>query len=303
MIPQSSPPLAVQARPVTSTRKFSRANDVVGAGLSVSPPPILTDVVGSWFNTSQTTGEIARLTISQRDQGLMLNIEGAGSPERIAWPETPAMPYVASLDSTDVSGFEAHCDLGFMETHLAANIKHGVLVLQSYNRFKDGSGRGAYFTREFFHQNVIHEQGLTTSAMPDDDRAAFMMAADVSSGGERTASVDLGELTGLWKNTNRATRVTRELTLTKNGDVYELNAFGAGAPRDWGKIVVTPHAGGVDAHDPAGFFGVYDFDFMQMFLAANMNKGLLIIASYNTFRDGSGRSNYFSREFFYRADG
>jgi hypothetical protein len=50
------------------------------------------------------------------------------------------------------------------------------------------------------------------------------------------------------------------------------------------------------------FFAVYDFDFMRMFLAANMNKGLLIIASYNTFRDGSGRSNYFSREFFYRAE-
>ena len=231
-----------------------------------------------------------------------MNIEGAGPPERIAWPEIPAIPYVASLDSAEVTGFEAHCDLGFMETHLAANIKHGVLVMQSYNRFKDGSGRGAYFTREFFHQIVIHEHGLTR-ATPDDDRAAFMMAADVSSGGERTASVDLGELTGLWKNTKRATRVIRELTLTKNGDAYELNAFGAGAPRDWGKVVVIPHAGGVDAHDPAGFLAVYDFDFMQMFLAANMNKGLLIIASYNTFRDGSGRSNYFSREFFYRAEG
>ena len=55
-------------------------------------------------------------------------------------------------------------------------------------------------------------------------------------------------------------------------------------------------------HDLAGFLAVYDFDFMQMSLAANMNKGLLIIASYNTFRDGSGRSNYFSREFFYRAE-
>jgi hypothetical protein len=81
-----------------------------------------------------------------------------------------------------------------------------------------------------------------------------------------------------------------------------LNAFGAGAPRDWGKVVAVPHAGGVDAHDLAGFLAVYDFDFMQMSLAANVNKGLLIIASYNTFRDGSARSNYFSREFFYRAE-
>jgi hypothetical protein len=285
-----------------SILKFSRANDLLGAGLSVSPPPVLAEVVGSWFNTNLTTGEIARLTISKREGGLLLNIEAAGSPERIAWPETPAIPYVASLDSAEVTGFEAHCDLGFMETDLAANIKHGVLVMQSYNRFKDGSGRGAYFTREFFYQRVIHDHGVSC-ATPDVDRAAFMMAADVSSRDERTASVDLEELTGLWKNTKRASQVIRELTLTKNGDAYELNAFGVGAPRDWGKVVVIPHASGVDAHDPAAFFAVYDFDFMQILLAANMNKGLLIIASFNTLRDGGARPNYFSREFFYRAEG
>ena len=148
---------------------------------------------------------------------------------------------------------------------------------------------------------MIHELGLTNPSPPD-DRVAFMMAADVPKGGERAASVDLGELTGSWRNTNRATRVIRELTLTKSGDAYELNAFGAGAPRDWGKVVVIPHASGVDTHDAAGFVAIYDFHFMQMFLAANMNKGLLIIASYNTFRDGGGRSNYFTREFFYRAE-
>ncbi len=287
---------------MTSTLKFSRANDILGAGLSGSPPPILAEVVGSWFNTDPTTGEIACLTISEGEEGLLLSIEAAGPHERITWPEIPAIPYVARLDSAEVTGFEAHCDWGFMETHLAANIKHGVLVMQTYNRFKDGSGRGAYFTREFFHQIVIHEHGLTC-APPDEGRAAFMMAADVSSGRDRTASLDLGELSGLWKNTQRATRVIRELTLTKNADAYELNAFGAGEPRDWGKIVAIPHAGAVDSHDPAGFFGVYDFGFMQMFLAGNMNKGLLIIASYNTFRDGSRRSDYFSREFFYRAEG
>jgi hypothetical protein len=285
-----------------STLKFSRANDCLGAGLSASPPLVPADVVGSWFNTNPTTGEIARLTISEREGWLLLNIEGAGPTERIAWPKISAIPYVASLDSAEVIGFEAHCDLGFMETHLAANIKYGVLVMQSYNRFKDGSGRGAYFTREFFHQNVTHEHGLTC-ATPNDDHAAFMMAADVSRGAERPAPVDLGELTGLWKNTKRNTRVIRALTLTKVGDAFELNAFGAGAPREWGKVNVVPHAGGVDAHDPAGFLAVYDFDFMRMLLAANMNKGLLIIASFNTFRDGSPRSNYFSREFFYRAEG
>ena len=284
-----------------SSQKFSCANDKPGAGLAMSPPPNLADVIGCWFNTNAMTGEIARLTISESDGRLLVNIEGAGTPDRIAWPEAPAIPYAAGLDSSEIAGFDAHFDLGFMETHLAANLKHGVLVLQSYNRFKDGSGRGSYFTREFFHQKVIHENSLTRT-IPRDEHAAYMMAADRASGVDHAASIDSGDLVGFWKNTNRMTRVIRELSLAKSGDSYELNAFGAGAPRDWGKVAVAPHSGGVDAHDLAGFLAVYDFDFMRMFLAANLNKGLLIIASYNAFRDGSGRSNYFSREFFYRAE-
>jgi hypothetical protein len=41
---------------------------------------------------------------------------------------------------------------------------------------------------------------------------------------------------------------------------------------------------------------------MTALLEANLSKGLLIIACLKTFRDESGRSNYFSREFFRRAD-
>ena len=46
----------------------------------------------------------------------------------------------------------------------------------------------------------------------------------------------------------------------------------------------------------------YDFGFAEVTLAANENKGLIIIASYHRFRDGSARSNYFIREFFYRQE-
>ena len=36
-------------------------------------------------------------------------------------------------------------------------------------------------------------------------------------------------------------------------------------------------------------------------LEANLSLGLLVIATCHTFKGGSGRSNYFSREFFYYA--
>jgi hypothetical protein len=48
-----------------------------------------------------------------------------------------------------------------------------------------------------------------------------------------------------------------------------------------------------------GLSGRYAFDFAEITLAGNENKGLIIIASYHRFKDASPRSNYL-REFFYR---
>jgi hypothetical protein len=47
--------------------------------------------------------------------------------------------------------FTARYDFGFMETTLAVYMKGGILVLDSFNSFKDSSGRCDYFTREFYH--------------------------------------------------------------------------------------------------------------------------------------------------------
>src|SRR5262249_34657857 len=136
---------------MTPTPTYSRANDIRGTGPGPTPPPDLTGIIGSWFNTNHETREIARLMVSERDGMLVLNIDWAGLRERISWPETLAVPYPEGPGSSEVVGFETHCDFGFMDTYLAANLKHGVMVIQSYNRFKDGSGWPPYFTREFFH--------------------------------------------------------------------------------------------------------------------------------------------------------
>jgi hypothetical protein len=261
----------------------------------------LSNAVGSWVNAFRPTGEIARLDIMQRGDGLALKIFGAGEPDPIPWPETTAIPFVSALGSRELTGFEAHCDLGFMETHLAANLKYGTLVIQSYNRFKDGSGRARYFNREFFHKDVVYDYGPGTLAHNDSD-LPFMMAADIPRG-NAVGSIDLGELTGLWKNTKRTTRAIREFRLRQEGDRFLLHAEGAGAPRDWGEVPVTFCVTSAGASDAVGFHAVYDFGFQRMVLAGNLNKGLIIIASFHMFLDGSPRSNYFTREFFYQLAG
>ncbi len=78
-----------------------------------------------------------------------------------------------------------------------------------------------------------------------------------------------------------------------------MHALGKKSAQDWGEAEVVPHADSVTSETAVAFHAIYDLGFIQMFLAANYNKGIIIIAAYSTFKDGSPRSNYFTREFFY----
>jgi hypothetical protein len=46
----------------------------------------------------------------------------------------------------------------------------------------------------------------------------------------------------------------------------------------------------------------FDLGFMRAETYLRVNKGVLVIVLFVTFRDDSGRSNYLNREFFYRQD-
>jgi hypothetical protein len=47
------------------------------------------------------------------------------------------------------------------------------------------------------------------------------------------------------------------------------------------------------------FIAKYDLEFAETLIEGNVNAGLLVLAAFHTFRDGSRRANYFSREFFH----
>ena len=115
-----------------------------------------------------------------------------------------------------------------------------------------------------------------------------------------SGTVDLAPLLGSWRNTYRKSKGIHRVVLAREGDRYMLHAWGIGCDDDWGQVPVVPHASHVASREPAGFLARYDFGFSELSLAANEAKGLLIIASYSTFRDGGARSSYFTREFFYR---
>ena len=150
------------------TLQYTRVNDQWPGGSPSIGRPDLSPALGTWFNCNANTGEIVSLTLIERGEGLILRALGAGNPSKCDWGETSALPHVSGLGSREVSGFTAHYDFEFMETQIAANLKYGVLVIQSYNTFRDGSGRPAYFSREFFHQKMNGETPVVHFQRPAD---------------------------------------------------------------------------------------------------------------------------------------
>jgi len=103
-------------------------------------------LTGSWRNTNDASRGIPRIEIAE---GEPLTVHAWGAPDH-DWGSVPAKVFTDSIDSTHAMAFSACFDLGYVDVHLQANIKGGVLVVATFNRIKDDSGRSSYFAREFY---------------------------------------------------------------------------------------------------------------------------------------------------------
>jgi hypothetical protein len=113
--------------------------------------PDLSQLVGRWVNVHPRTDYIERLSVAESDGGLVLRVYGAGDSGPVDWGEVAATPYVAG-GRLEAGGFHACFEPGPVKTWLAANQKLGILVIQTYTSFADGSGRLPHFSREFFRR-------------------------------------------------------------------------------------------------------------------------------------------------------
>ncbi|MEY2481887.1 MAG: hypothetical protein QOK24_415 [Verrucomicrobiota bacterium] len=116
------------------------------------------------------------------------------------------------------------------------------------------------------------------------------------------AKLDLSSLIGRWKNTNTATRGISHIVISEDGKNLRVQTFGACAsnPRDWGDAFATTYAYSVAGDIIAGFELTYDFGAQETLVTAIHNRGVLVIHAYHRFKDGSGRSNFISKEFFHQ---
>jgi hypothetical protein len=121
-----------------------------------------------------------------------------------------------------------------------------------------------------------------------------------------TRTLNAGNLTGLWVNTDPATRGIAELVIEQDGEQFYVSAVGAGAdgPIQWPRTRAQALA---NLEEEAGQRSIalaadFDFGFMKAETYLRANKGVLVIVLFNVFLDESGRSNYVTREFYYRQE-
>jgi hypothetical protein len=121
--------------------------------------------------------------------------------------------------------------------------------------------------------------------------------------GQGPSTVDPAPFVGTWINTNDSARhkIARVVISIRDGDLI-VHAYGDCSPElcDWGEVSADVFAESISAHVAMSFSAVYDFGFMESYLQSNVKHGTLVIATCNKFKDDSGRSNYYTREFFYQ---
>lgn len=134
-----------------SSHNYSRGLDQMDAGVTGVASTDLSSLVGKWVNTNKNTPGIARIVLRAENHHLKVRAFGAGSSGLSDWGEVAASAFAGNVASSQAVGFKAHYDFGSSDTLLAAYLNKRILVVDSYNDFRDGSRRSRYFFRDHFY--------------------------------------------------------------------------------------------------------------------------------------------------------
>jgi hypothetical protein len=137
---------------VQIVRETDRLEAGISAGVGQGPLD-LKPLLGTWDNTNPESEGIVKLIVSEGPAGLRVRVFGAGSPQPVDWGEVAVDKLFGdALAAMRAAAFTARFDRGFLGVHVQGNQNLGLLVVASFNRFQDGSGRSDFFAREFFYR-------------------------------------------------------------------------------------------------------------------------------------------------------
>ena len=116
--------------------------------------------------------------------------------------------------------------------------------------------------------------------------------------------IDPTPLLGTWLNTDRHSGGIVKVILAARDGALTVRAFGAcdPSPCDWGEVTAALFAENAGSRTVKTLSARYDFGFMETSLQAFAKLGVMVMAIFTRFKDGSGRANYFDRQFFYKIE-
>ena len=113
-------------------------------------------------------------------------------------------------------------------------------------------------------------------------------------------SIDTSSLVGTWINSNPDTSGVARMVVTQSGGRLSIRVYAIGPDGliDWGPADIEVFTATPSSRVAAGFTCLYDFGFAETELQAMILKGLVVLAQFHRFKDGSKRTDYFVREYF-----
>lgn len=110
------------------------------------------DFVATWRNVDPATNSIVQVRIDAQGTGMVVHGYGACSPTPCDWGTTPLTTYGSNVSDPDHTYGTAFYDFGFVQTLMTFELANGrkTLIVNTYDRFTDGSGRQPYHSLNVF---------------------------------------------------------------------------------------------------------------------------------------------------------
>lgn len=243
----------------------------------------------TWEQTDPQPEGLHRIRIQGKPEALTVECFGTGVLVPSSSTAVRANTiFAANPASREGMAFFAEFDFGHMVSRFQGNVNLGLLVLAGFHDFKDGSARSNYFSREFFYSLKSPKTEL--------------FVPDVPSPAKGSRCLDTSALSGIWHNTNGNSQGVATVKIRDLGEHLGIRAYGVGesGALDWGEIPGRAYAMDASSPDAMAFSAVFAAEEICCHLQANIKQGVLVIAYFTEFNDGSGRSNYFTREFYHK---
>jgi hypothetical protein len=246
---------------------------------------------GDWLNTESSPRQLARILIEGRSDAIAVRPLGVEdrAPEGMGWFDSRAL-YASSSTGGDAVAFIAERDVDSMPVELQANLSKGLLIVSSFQTRPLSGGHERHFAREFFRR-VDSEFPGPADVSPNESVVRPHSSSSAAS-----------TFDGFWRNTNTTGSgiVSVSFASTDDGGTLCVKGRDRSDANDWGTTTVEICNEIGALVEPAKIKARYDLASMEVQLHGWVKQGVLVLALFRRFKDATGESNYFDREFFYR---